>query len=208
MSSPDTDAPAKTSWMRVVVDYAAPIAFVLTLLLGKRFGAADPFQAATWVLVCVSAIALALGWLTERRLAPLPLFAGLAALVFGTLTLVFHDKTFVKMKLTFVDGALACVMFGGVLLKRNPLKSLMGEAVRLSDAAWRTLTLRYGAFFLVCAAANEFVWRTQSDARWGLFRLALLGAALLFSAAQAPFLLKHMQQPQAAGVAEPPDPGF
>ena len=190
-------------WLRTGVDYAAPVLFVGVLLVTRDF------QRATWVLVAASAVALAVGWAVERRLAPLPLFAGLAALVFGALTLAFHDKSFVKMKLTFVDGALGLARFGGLWLGKNPLKALLGEAVRLPEAAWRTLTVRYGVFFLACAAANEAVWRTQNDSRWGVFRLALLGAALVFSAFQAPFMMRHMQP--GGGVApapDPPDAGF
>jgi intracellular septation protein len=202
-SKPHAPKSGAATWIRVAVDYAAPIAFVAFLLI------THDFAKATWVLVGASAVALAVGYAVERRLAPLPLFAGLAALVFGSLTLIFHDKSFVKMKLTFVDGALAAVMFAGVILKKNPLKSVMGDAVKLNDDAWRILTIRYGVFFLVCAAANEYVWRTQSDERWGIFRLVLLGAALLFSAAQTPFFMKHMQLAEdAAPAAEPPDPGF
>jgi intracellular septation protein len=197
------------AWVRIAVDYAAPIAFVATLLLAPRFKVAEPFQLATWVLVGGSAVALITGYVVERRIAPLPLFAGLAALVFGTLTLVFHDKSFVKMKLTFVDGALAAGLIGGLIAGRNPLKALLGDQIKIPDQAWRVLTIRYAIFFIACAAANEAVWRTQSDARWGMFRLLLLGAALLFSVAQTPFLMKHMQPPEeASGAAEPPDPGF
>jgi intracellular septation protein len=188
--------------IRVAVDYAAPIAFVATLLIVRDF------QKATWVLVAASFAALAIGWLVERRLAPLPLFAGLSALVFGSLTLIFHDKSFVKMKLTFVDSALALGLMGGMLMGRNPLKSLLGEAFQMADSAWRTLTIRYAVFFVVCAAANEAVWRTQSDARWGMFRLGVLVAAVLFSAAQAPFLMKHNVEAPAPPTPEPPDPGF
>ena len=45
------------------------------------------FQLATWVLVGGSALALLIGWIAERRLAPLPLVAGLAAMVFGGMKL-------------------------------------------------------------------------------------------------------------------------
>lgn len=195
-------AATSAPWLRTGVDYAAPVLFVATLLISRDF------QRATWVLVAASAVALAVGWAVERRLAPLPLFAGLAALIFGALTLVFHDKSFVKMKLTFVDGALGLAMFGGMALGKNPLKALLGEAVRLPDAAWRTLTIRYGVFFLACAVCNEAVWRTQSDARWGVFRLILLAAALVFSGFQAPFMMRHMQQGAGEPTPEPPDPGF
>ena len=200
--------PGSGTWVRVAVDYAAPVAFLATLLIASRMKLAEPFQLATWVLVGASALALSIGYAVERRLAPLPLFAGLAALVFGGLTLIFHDKSFVKMKLTFVDSALAIGLIGGLLAGRNPLKSLFGEAFQLDDGAWRMLTIRYAGFFIVCAAVNEYVWRTQSDATWGIFRLCLLGAALLFSVAQTPFLMKHAIAPEEAPAAEPPDAGF
>jgi intracellular septation protein len=191
------------AWIRVAVDYAAPIAFVSTILITKNF------QLATWVLVGASAFALLVGWIAERRLAPLPLMAGGAAVIFGSLTLIFNDSAFVKMKLTIVNTVLAIVLLGGLKLGKNPLKSLLGETLKLPDAAWRTLTVRYALFFLVCAGVNEYVWRTQSDANWGIFRLGLLGAALVFSLTQTPFLMKHMINPDSEPTAPtPPDPGF
>jgi intracellular septation protein len=187
----------------MIVDYAALLAFVGAILI------THDFQRATWVLIVVSITALGVGWLVERRLAPIPLLTGGAALVFGTLTLVFHDKSFVKMKMTFVDGALAAALLWGYLSKRNPLKSLMGANLVLPDEAWRTLTIRYALFFIACAIANEAVWRTQSDARWGLFRIAAMGAALVFSIAQTPYLMKHLVTPsEEPPVLEPPDAGF
>lgn len=193
---------SNAKWIRAGVDYAAPIAFVATLLTTRDF------QLATWVLVGASALALAVGWLAERRLALLPLIGGGLALVFGGLTLIFHDPSFVKMKLTFVNGGLGLGLYIGLILKKNPLKKLLGEAFVLPDAAWRTLTFRYATYFLCCAALNEAVWRTQSDERWAIFRLLLLGGALVFSVTQAPFLMKHMQKPEDADAPTPPDAGF
>ena len=195
--------PAKYAvWIRSAVDYGGLLAFLGALLLTRDF------QRATWVLMGASLAALALGLIVERRLAPMPLLTGSAALVFGTLTLVFHDKSFVKMKLTFVDGFLTILLFGGYLLKRNPLKALMGSNLALPDEAWRTLSVRYAIFFLLSAVANEIVWRTQTDARWAIFRLADFGAALVFSVAQAPYLMKHMApHTDAVPGLDPPDAG-
>ena len=201
----DTPKPppkAKGAGVRMAVDYAAPIIFVAIILITRNF------QLATGVLVAASAVALLIGWIAERRLAPLPLMAGLAAMVFGGMTLIFHNNAFVKMKLTVVDSGLAIALLGGLALGKNPLKSLLGEAVALPDAAWRNLTVRYALFFVACAICNEFVWRTQSDARWAVFRLILLGAALVFSLLQTPFIMKHMIEEGEAAPPPPPDPGF
>lgn len=193
---------SKGKWVRAAVDYAAPIAFAVAYAVTRDF------QKATWVLVVASALALAIGWIAERRLAPLPLFAGGMALVFGSLTLIFHDDRFVKMKLTFVELTLAGALIGGVLMGKNPLKLLIGDSLVMEDAAWRTLSFRYAGFFLACGAANEVIWRTQSDGMWIAWRIALLVLALVFSATQIPFIMKHMQNKDPVEPPTPPEGGF
>jgi intracellular septation protein len=190
------------NWVKAGVDYAAPIAFVAVLLITRKV------ELATWVLVGVSALALAVGLIVERRLAPLPLISGVLAMIFGGLTLVFHDPSFVKMKMTVLEGALAVTMFGGVIFKKNPLKALMGDAVVLPDFAWRNLTIRYGLFFLACAIANEFIWRTQTTEFWATWKLISIGAAIVFAFLQTPYLMKHMTDPEKAKALDPPDGGF
>jgi intracellular septation protein len=123
----DSKAKKKNAaWVRTAIDYGAPVAFGVAF-----FATGRNFQTATWVLVAASALALILGYVVERRVALLPLFSGVMALIFGTLGLVFHSDVFVKIKVTVVNAALALFMIGGVLAKRAPLKALMGEAVHL-----------------------------------------------------------------------------
>jgi len=203
--APAPDAPKKKSaaWVRTAVDYGAPIAFAVAF-----FATGKNFQTATWVLVVASALALVVGYAVERRLALLPLFSGVMALIFGTLGLVFHSDVFVKIKVTVVNAALALFMIGGVLTKRAPLKAMIGEAVHLPDEAWRTLTLRYGGYFAFAAVANEIVRLTQTTDNWVKFRIGLLPLAILFSLSQVPFMMKHMAKGDEAKTPEPPDAGF
>ena len=186
MSQPLSD---KTrTLIRSGVDYAGPLAFLIGYLITHNM------LSATWALVGASAIALAVGYGVERRIAPMPLFAGLAALIFGGLTLYFHDPRFVKIKPTAINTILGLTMLGGLALKRNPLKALMGEALKLPDAAWRTLTLRYGLFFLCVAVLNEAIWRTQPESIWIWFRMpGLQILSLVFSLTQLPLMMKHIQ---------------
>ncbi|RRN62510.1 inner membrane-spanning protein YciB [Caulobacter sp. 602-1] len=202
-----SEAPAETEkksngWVRTVVDYGAAIAF------GVAYFVTKDFQKATWVLVAASAAALAIGFAVERRLALLPLFFGGMALIFGALGLIFHSDVFVKIKVTVINLALAAFLFGGVFTGRQPLKLIMGEALHLSDAAWRTLTLRYGGYFGVVALLNEIVRNTQDTDTWVKFRLGLLPLALVFVATQVPFMMKHMAKGDEPAAVEPPDAGF
>jgi intracellular septation protein len=196
-------APSRTrTWVRAGVDFAAPFAFVIAILLTGDVVAATP------VLVIASIVALAVGLIVERRVAPLPLIAGGAAVLFGGLTMASGDDDWIKMKPTIVNLAFAAGLVVGVLLRKNPLKALLGSAVKMPDVAWKILTWRYVAFFLLIATANEAVWRgleavaadgevfgRDPDRVYALWRfpgLSLLAVA--FTLTQLPLMMHQSKQ--------------
>lgn len=197
-AAPNPGGDNRRQWVRAFVDYAAPVAFAVAF-----FGFGRDTILASGVLVVASVIALAVGYLVEKRVAFLPLLAGGFAIVFGGLTLIFNDDSFVKMKVTVVNGLLSAVMLGGFVLKKNFMAKLFGEALRLPESAWRVLMIRYGLWFAAVAIVNEVVWRTQDDATWVAFRTGLLPAAVVYSLLQVPFMMKHLEK----DAPPPADPG-
>jgi intracellular septation protein len=193
---------APGSGVRQLANAAPAIGFLIALLVTRDF------RKATWVMVALSAAALALGLIVERKIAPIPAFSGLAALLFGGLSLALHRNDLLQMKMTIVDGLLGAALFVGLIFKRNLLKMLLGQALPLPDPAWRVLTIRYGVFFWACAIANEVVRRTQTAEVWATFRVVAIGAAVVFGAAQFPFLRKYWDAAPAEEASEPPEPGF
>ena len=193
--------------VRAIVDYGGLAVFLIAYFAAKtvlKQPGTAALLTATWGLVVGSALALVVGLVAERRVAPLPLFAGLAALIFGGLTLVFHDPRFVKIKPTAINIALAGIMLGGAMMGKNPLRALFAGALHLSPQGWRKLTIRYGIFFLFMAAANEAVWRTQPDSVWILFRFpGLQVLSLLFAVTQVPMMMKDMKALETAAELEP-----
>ncbi len=183
--------------VRAIVDYGGLAVFAAGFLV------TGDLVKATWWLVAGSAGALAVGFAVERRVAPMPLIAGGAALIFGGLTLFFRDPAFIKAKPTAMNLLFSVGLFGGLAMGRNPLKALLGESINMADAAWRSLSVRYALFFLTMAILNLAVWFTMSDAAWVFFRFpGLLILALVFSTTQVPFMMKHMKgEPEA-----PPPP--
>lgn len=172
-------------WLRPVVDYGPLAVFFVAYL---KFG----LFAATAGLMAATAVVLVLSLAIERRLPMVPLVTAAVVGVFGGLTLWLHDETFIKVKPTIVQILFAAVLFGGLAFGRLFLKSLLGTTISMDDAGWRTLTVRYGWFFLAMAGLNEVVWRTQSTDFWVTFKVfGIAGLTVLFALSQIPVMTRH-----------------
>jgi intracellular septation protein len=195
------------AWVNHFVNYAGLAIFLVTLLVMKLTHHTDDQTAvaSSWAIVGGSVLALAVGLIWERRLAPMPLVTAVLGLVFAGLTLVFHDKRFIQIKPTILYILFGLFLLTGLVRGKNPLKALMGDAFHLPDPVVRTLTLRYALMFFALAALNEAVWRTQSFVVWGFFKFP--GCAILiflFAMSQAPLLMKHMPEDEPKTPPEAP----
>jgi intracellular septation protein len=155
----------------------------------------------TGIFMVATVVALTASWLLTRKLAMVPLVSAIFVAIFGALTLWLHSDLFIKVKVTLINALFGAVLLGGVAFGRSYLKLIMGEAVKLSEQAWRTLSIRWGLFFLFLAVLNEVVWRSVSTDTWVNFKVfGLLPLTLVFALANAPFMSKHMIEDDKAEV--------
>lgn len=151
---------------------------------------------ATGAFMAAMAVALIASWLINRRLAVMPLVTGVVVAIFGTLTLVLHDDTFIKMKPTIVNTLFGGALLGGLFFGKTLLGYVFDGAFHLDDAGWRKLTIRWGVFFLLLAVLNEVIWRTQTTEFWVAFKVwGIMPLTIVFSAAQLPLLTRHAVDP-------------
>ena len=158
------------------------------LLSGEHAG----IFTATAIFIPTVVVALGIGYALTRHLPLMPLITAIIVVVFGGLTLILQDETFIKLKPTIIY-----VLFGAALLIGlafgKPLLGLVFDSVfHLTDEGWRRLTLRWGLFFLALAVLNEIVWRTQSTDTWVTFKVfGVVPLTFVFAALQYPLLQKY-----------------
>ncbi len=171
--------------VKFLVEGGPLIAFFIANWKGGIFWGTGIFMAAT-------VIALAVSWFMTGKIAKVPLIGAVFVAVFGALTLWLQDETFIKVKVTLVNALFGAILLGGLYFDRAFLKYVMGEAFKMTDAGWRTLTWRWGIFFFALAALNEIVWRTQSTDVWVNFKVfGLLPITFVFAMLQLPLMTKH-----------------
>lgn len=184
--SPQSDAtpqaPKKGRWM---IEYGPLILFFIV-----NYSAGILW--ATAALVFATIIALSVSWLLDRHIPMMTLLGGIAVTFFGGLTWLLDDPFYIKIKPTVISLLIAAVLLGGQLIRRNPLKAMLGGKLQLSDTGWRQVTWMWTAMFATSALANEIAWRTLSDDGWVTFKLfGLTGISLTFAMLSVPIMARH-----------------
>ncbi|MBC6439681.1 MAG: septation protein A [Rhodospirillales bacterium] len=180
-----SDAPPR--WLTPATEYGPLAVFFVAYLMSD-------LMTATVALMVATLCALALGYGVARHVPKMALVAAGFVGVFGALTLILQDDTFIKMKPTIVQLLFAVLLAGGLALGKSPLQFVVGKALGLDDAGWRGLTLRFAVFFVAMAALNELVWRTQSELIWVNFKVfGLMALTIGFTLSQIPFMNRHMK---------------
>ena len=143
--------------------------------------------------IIATLIALAVVYLSEKRIPMVPLLSGLLITLFGGLTIYFDNKIFFYMKPTIINLLFAAVLFFGKYFTQKPLLKIFFEnAFNLEDEGWKKLNYRWMGFFIFVAILNEIVWRTQSEAFWVTFKVwGLLPISFIFAAIQVPLINKY-----------------
>jgi intracellular septation protein len=156
--------------------------------------------AATGVLMACVVVTLGVSYAMLRRIPVMPLATAVIVLIFGSLTLIFHDETLIKIKPTALYLMFGAALFAGLWLKKPLLKILFDGALHVTEEGWRQLTWRWAFFFLGLAVLNEIIWRTQSTDLWVKFKtFGFLPITLLFALAQAPLILRYESKEKETG---------
>ena len=148
------------------------------------------FQATAAFMIAMP-LSILVMWVSIRRVPIMPLISGAVVLIFGGLTLLLEDDTFIKLKPTIVNLLFSGALFVGLLARRNLLHHVFDGMLNLTPEGWRSLSWRWAVFFLFLAGLNEVAWRYFSTDQWVAFKVwGVMPLTFLFALAQMPLIAR------------------
>ncbi len=161
---------------------------------------------ATGVFIVATLAAIAYTRLRYKRVPPVLIVTGVIVTGFGLLTIALHDEEFIKIKPTFSYMFYAAAILFSLLIRQNIWKLLFRHIFTLPDRIWTVLAVRWAGFFVFMAIVNEIIRRTQDTDFWVNSRLIIVFPLILvFSLANTPLIMKHMQNTEEE--PQKPEPG-
>jgi len=121
-------------------------------------------------------------------------------LVFGSLTIFLHDKTFIQLKPTALYWLFSGALFvSAQFFQKNWIQVLMGKQIILKEpkakSVWQQVNLAWTVFFLFMGALNLYIAFEYSEEAWVNFKLfGSTGLLVLFVIFQGVWLSRHMEQ--------------
>ena len=116
--------------------------------------------------------------------------------VFGGMTLAFQNEAFIKWKPTILYWVFAISLgFSALVMKKNPMKAMLGEQLTLPEPVWGKVTLSWIAFFAVMGVLNLLVAFNFPTDTWVNFKLfGGMGLMLVFVLGQGLMLSKYIEE--------------
>ena len=174
--------------MQFLIDLLPVIAFFVAYKVAGIY-------VATGVLIAGVLIQTAVSWIRHRKVSPMLLTSAVLVLVFGGLTLLIHDATFIMWKPSIVNWLFASAFLVSQFM-RGPtiIQRMLGENVTLQAADWRRLNMMWIGFFIVAGALNLYVAYNYDEATWVNFKLfGLMGLTFIFALLQGVWIARKAE---------------
>lgn len=125
--------------------------------------------------------------------------------IFGGMTLYFHNPIFVKWKPTIVFWIFGLVIIGSQLfthktLMQRMMENVLEDKVAVPLRAWQRLNIVWAAFFIILGTINLYIAYNFSNDAWVNFKFyGITGSLFVLSIFQAVYLLQFSTEQNKNG---------
>ena len=150
---------------------------------------------ATAVLIGSSVLIYGAIWLKDRHLENSQKVTLVATILFGSVTLLLHDETYLKWKAPVINWIFAAAFLGSMYIGEQPLvQRMMAKAFDMPANVWRKLNWAWIIFFIFAGASNAYV-AFHFPQYWVDFKVfGSLGMTLTFIIGQMIILSRYIKQ--------------
>ncbi len=135
---------------------------------------------ATALLMISTIISTVVTHRLEKRIPYLALYVAAITLLFGFMTLRFHEAKFIQMRDTLYDMTCALTLIIGIMINIPFLKIAFDTVIPMTTRAWDRLTHLWIGYFILIATANEIVRRLFTLHDWFEFKGWMVIATSMF----------------------------
>ena len=132
----------------------------------------------------------------EKHVPIFALISSGSVLVFGGAALFINIPSIFILRDTVFDLIFGIVLIVSVWYGKPLFKYIFKSVFLITDVGWSILSLRWGIFFIVLAAANEWVRHMLTPEDWVTAKIIMIFASALFGAYQLT-LTKKERLPEA-----------
>jgi len=183
--------------MKILFDFFPTLIFFLIYKLWGIFPA-------IYGLIIASIVQIIFLYFKTKRVEPMHLILLFMILIFGGLTLYFHDVHFLMWKVSLVNWLIGLVMLSSHFLKKNILEYFFDfamkqdlknqKSIQLPKFVLNKLNLAWGVFFILMGCLNLYIAFYYPLNIWIDFKVfGIIGLTLLFTVLQTFYLYKYLK---------------
>jgi intracellular septation protein len=188
-------------------DPAAALAFVQNYMGWMMTDGAiaqdqGPIMVATFVAMVASILQVSYVFLSGKKVDAALWLSIIVIGVFGGATIYLHNKLFIMWKPTILNWVYAAGLFVALFgFKKNMIRELMGDSVKLPEPVWKTLCMAWMSFFFLVGLLNvlvAFVIFKDNESAWVSFKaFGLIGLTFAFIIGQSIYLSRYIEEDKA-----------
>ena len=128
---------------------------------------------ATGVAIAAAFIQVGYGWLRHHRLEKMHLVTLAILVVFGGLTIILQDRTFIMWKPSVINWLFGITFIASQFIGGRPLlERMMSDNINVPPTIWIRLNLAWGLFFILLGFLNLYVANDFFVAEHALMQLS------------------------------------